>query len=212
MDMAARTGAWTPSGAPLPYDAEVEYIGGGGNQFVDTGLLVSDAYRVEMKAGFVSEPNSNDVWLMGDWNGYCFLFGYYMGLRVRVGKDTSSCSADVPYTSGAHIFRATDTNTSIDETNGGINWSFLPHNGRNIVIGKSWHVNRTHTERRFWYVKLLDRFGNLVRDFIPVRFTNSLGQTEGTMYDRVSGQLFRNAGTGAFIIGPDKVSQLGGGV
>ena len=43
-----------------------------------------------------------------------------------------------------------------------------------------------------------------VRDFIPVRFTNELGQSEGAMYDRVSGQLFRNAGTGSFVIGPDK--------
>ena len=43
-----------------------------------------------------------------------------------------------------------------------------------------------------------------LRDFIPVRFTNENGVSEGAMYDRVSGQLFGNAGTGAFIIGPDK--------
>ena len=41
-------------------------------------------------------------------------------------------------------------------------------------------------------------------DFISVRFTNELGQSEGAMYDKVSGQLFRNQGTGAFTIGPDK--------
>lgn len=46
--------------------------------------------------------------------------------------------------------------------------------------------------------------GVLVRDFIPVRFTNENGVTEGAMYDRVSGHLFGNAGTGAFVIGPDK--------
>lgn len=39
---------------------------------------------------------------------------------------------------------------------------------------------------------------------IAVRFTNEQGVSEGAMYDRVSGQLFRNAGTGAFTIGPDK--------
>lgn len=37
-----------------------------------------------------------------------------------------------------------------------------------------------------------------VIDLIPVRVNG-----EGAMYDRVSGQLFRNAGTGAFVIGPD---------
>jgi hypothetical protein len=41
--------------------------------------------------------------------------------------------------------------------------------------------------------------GVKVADFIPVR----IGQT-GYMYDKVSGQLFGNAGTGAFILGPDK--------
>lgn len=41
--------------------------------------------------------------------------------------------------------------------------------------------------------------GVLVRDYIPVR----VGQT-GYLFDNVSKQLFGNAGTGAFVIGPDK--------
>ena len=44
----------------------------------------------------------------------------------------------------------------------------------------------------------------LVRDLQPVRFTNEQGVSEGAMYDRVSGELFRNQGTGTFVIGPDK--------
>ena len=46
--------------------------------------------------------------------------------------------------------------------------------------------------------------GELVRDFQPVRLTNVRGQSEGAMYDKVSGQIFRNSGTGTFIVGPDK--------
>lgn len=45
---------------------------------------------------------------------------------------------------------------------------------------------------------------NIVRVFVPVRFTNELGVSEGAMYDKVSGQLFRNQGSGSFILGPDK--------
>ena len=41
-------------------------------------------------------------------------------------------------------------------------------------------------------------------DLIPVRFTNENEEPEGALYDRVSGELFRNAGLGSFIIGPDK--------
>jgi hypothetical protein len=56
----------------------------------------------------------------------------------------------------------------------------------------------------------------LVRDFIPVRFTNEFGQTESVMYDRANPTvgmnpdgsprtdgLYRNRGTGAFIGGED---------
>ena len=51
------------------------------------------------------------------------------------------------------------------------------------------------------YDKGVSADGTLVRDFIPVR----VGDV-GYMYDRVSGQLFGNAGTGEFIIGPDKTT------
>jgi hypothetical protein len=41
--------------------------------------------------------------------------------------------------------------------------------------------------------------GAVVRDFIPVRVGNV-----GYLYDKVSKKLFGNAGTGSFILGPDK--------
>ena len=60
---------------------------------------------------------------------------------------------------------------------------------------------------RIMSAKIKDASGNLLRDFIPVR-----KKDVGCMYDRVSGQLFSNAGTGAFILGPDAVPASGGGV
>ena len=42
------------------------------------------------------------------------------------------------------------------------------------------------------------RNNTLLRDFIPVRVSQI-----GYMYDKVSGELFGNAGTGNFIIGND---------
>jgi hypothetical protein len=48
--------------------------------------------------------------------------------------------------------------------------------------------------------KIYDTDGTtLLRDFIPVR-KNGVGY----LYDRVSGELFGNAGTGDFVLGPDK--------
>jgi hypothetical protein len=45
--------------------------------------------------------------------------------------------------------------------------------------------------------------GALARDYIPVRVGSGAGAV-GYLFDRVSGQLFGNAGTGDFTIGPDK--------
>lgn len=59
---------------------------------------------------------------------------------------------------------------------------------------------------RIMSAKIKDASGNLLRYFIPVR-----KKDVGYMYDRVSGELFGNAGTGAFIIGPDAASANGGG-
>ena len=61
------------------------------------------------------------------------------------------------------------------------------------------------TKIRIYSCKIYQN-GIIVSDFIPVRFINKRGETEGAMFDRVSGQLYRNAGTGAFIIGPDKTT------
>lgn len=50
------------------------------------------------------------------------------------------------------------------------------------------------------YGETIHTDGVLVRDFSPVR----VGSV-GYMYDRVSGQLFGNGGTGAFVLGPDVI-------
>jgi len=66
------------------------------------------------------------------------------------------------------------------------------------------------TPAKLWSCKLFEQ-ADLVMDLTPVRFTNEQGQSEGAMFDRVSGQLFRNAGTGAFGRGSDKTASNGGG-
>lgn len=43
-----------------------------------------------------------------------------------------------------------------------------------------------------------------------VRFTNENGVSEGAMYDRVTRKLFGNAGTGAFVLGPDVATPVMG--
>ena len=59
--------------------------------------------------------------------------------------------------------------------------------------------NRRGSSGKLYYCKIW-KGGSLVRDYIPVR----VGQV-GYMYDKVSGQLFGNSGTGDFVLGPDKI-------
>ena len=49
MALAARSGAWTPSSAPLPYDAEVEYLESTGTQYIDTGIKCEIGLAIYMK-------------------------------------------------------------------------------------------------------------------------------------------------------------------
>lgn len=48
------------------------------------------------------------------------------------------------------------------------------------------------------YGAIIEREGEVIRDYLPVR----VGQV-GYLYDRISGQLFGNVGSGEFILGPD---------
>lgn len=55
-----------------------------------------------------------------------------------------------------------------------------------------------YSKAKIYYCKIWNG-GALVRDFIPVR----VGQV-GYMYDKVSGELFGNSGSGSFTLGNDK--------
>ena len=57
---------------------------------------------------------------------------------------------------------------------------------------------------QIYFAYFTDKNKTFIRNFIPVRFLNESGEWEGAMYDSVTKQLFRNSGTGNFIIGPDK--------
>ena len=66
----------------------------------------------------------------------------------------------------------------------------------NIVLFR--HNSKYYWVGRLMFCKIYQN-NVLVRDYIPVR----KGMV-GYLYDRVSGKLFGNAGTGDFVLGPDK--------
>jgi hypothetical protein len=123
-----------------------------------------------------------------------------LGKIIFHGHDTTL--TDVLTSDGSYIIEIVANNSNFAElyTNGQPKgWGGIA----NIDDGSNFRVlfNRS-MENPFNQVLLRSckfmRGDELLRDFIPVRKGNI-----GYMYDRVSGQLFGNQGTGEFVLGPD---------
>jgi len=198
---------------PLPYDSDVEYIESTGTQWIDTGLPAREGLLVECVGNIIS------------WGENARLFGCVTGGRGRefgvstgrttdtqvyLGSAMSGCytssvpigqsghTFDLDSTAGSKVFRIDGNVISMWSTSLGVSLAnvFLFANAANSSYAS---VSRVSS-----FLAKDATTGQMLVDLVSVRFTNEQGVSEGAMYDRVSGQLFRNAGTGAFTIGPDK--------
>ena len=214
MLIAARNGFAV--GKSLPYDAEVEYLESTGTQYIDTGCdmavdgAIECGYRMS-SLSYVMQFGQSGIRLQQGGTIYNrFSFGFLDDLKrsiwladrynelnrnednnwntVRMDAVTGKCGYNGATATYSHNWNPQAVGLS----------SFYLFGTRNTVgvIERIGHVQISFM--RMW------KNGILIRDLTPVRFTNEQGQSEGAMYDRVSGELFRNAGTGAFTIGPDK--------
>ena len=189
---------------PLPYDAQVEYLKSTGTQWIDTGFSPTSDTSVEI--GYKTENAQLNTALFGsrityDDRSYCI----WANASGKIRFD---------YTSSGHDNK--DGPNSIARR-----WvDVSKRKNRNFVDDIECSANETNifscqdtaylfgmrdNNKANWlisaqvaYCRIYEN-GVIVRDFIPVR----VGDV-GYLYDRVSGQLFGNSGTGAFIIGPDK--------
>ena len=195
---------------PLPYDAEVEYIESTGTQYIDTGLKANETMAVQTKVAWmelgydkVAFASDNGSTFNGGFNlqvtGAGSVFRFVRGNQykdVRTPQNTYP-QADTFYdiSVGPNGIEVNGTLKAISDTSAFTTIGNLPlfawRRGANIMTGYMATVKLGPT-------KIYDG-STLVRDFIPVRFTNSNGQSEGAMYDRVTRKLFKNMGTGSFI-------------
>ena len=214
MMLGARTGAWAKSGAPLPYDAEVEYLENTGNQWIKTDFIPDQDSQVEFSFMNLNHDTSiYNLWVSGTFlsKNNTKMFG------VRISKSDSEIECfTMPvrlHYYGQNIgiklnaqFR--DKTWTIGDVSSDVASDFtcrapLPLLGINYGTTSYGYQVRAPFIGRIYSFKAWQN-GTLVRDFIPVRFANEDGASEGAMFDKASGQLFRNSGTGAFILGPDK--------
>jgi len=188
------------AGKRLPYDNEVEYLESTGTQYIKTGIVPDGLNRFEFTAAI---PGSNDCTIFMVDNGATgrkgvgiskynnnTIFGYKDGYTL-VGQNPASVKSYV--IDGGKLY--IDGELVADRGTSGI------QNNYEIVLfafNRNGSVLQVSGSVKIYSFKIYDANGVLVRDYIPVR-----KGTVGYLYDRVSGKLFGNAGTGAFSYGND---------
>lgn len=198
-------------GPALPYDAEVEYIESTGTQWIDTGIAAREGLIVECTGNILQYAAT--VYLFGCVGGsrtqqfgvytnaqdskYVYIAGAVSGLyttSVLIGKDRHIFVIDT--TAGAKTFSVDGSIEKTWDTSLGVTLS-------NIFLFARSDSSYTSASRMYSFSIKDAATGQMLLDLVPVRTTNALGECEGAMYDRVSGEIFRNQGTGAFGFGTD---------
>lgn len=185
-------------GKSLPYDAEVEYLIFN-KCSVNTGIKPSTNYKYYWKYLWTDRANYTYIFTNGGSSGNWFMFG---------GIEASNRTH-------IHIKSSTSLNSNIINANTLYEGSFM-RNGNNMEVrlnntlmaslaymdfqsSRNLIINDYRDFNIYMYnFSIYNENDVLILGLIPVRVG-----TTGYMYDKVSGQLFSNNGTGSFIVGPD---------
>ena len=203
-----------PPTPPLPYDAKIEYIKSDGNQIIDLGIKANensdifiefmvDSFSKGQRAtgvvdlfGATRNTDNTNKFYLAHWNSgpsVSFSIGPYSSSQLEWRQGLCPYLIGVRTTARLNWFKSSaygleKTNPFQKvpfETTGTLFLLKLPDaSWDSFFVGKLYACHYTDA--------------NVELDLIPVRKDGI-----GYMYDRVSGQLFGNAGTGSFILGPD---------
>lgn len=194
------------SAVKFPYDREVEYLASTGTQWIDTGVDAWGDIAFEVDIDFTQYYPTTD----GEY-GIC---GSHVGLGGKLVYVAAVRYASRRYVGGRDGVAYTNAPVAdfhgeraiiyVGKTTATINGTVWSGASVNVnESGKTFHLFAVNgygavVKGAIHYLKIW-KGGDVVIDLIPVRVG-----TVGYMYDRVSKQLFGNAGTGTFVVGPDK--------
>lgn len=211
----------------LPYDAEVEYIETDGNAFVNTGLFPDNGTGV--KIDFMCNKLNRANHLFGSVDASGYRFEAFVRTTNAETKNMSwywfsSSAQNINDGVAWYGRRATIEMNYMNSRKGLVDSvelvsfedSSVTLSTPVYLIGYDSNGSATVSQDLRLYSAQFTSGTVLVRDFIPVRFTNENGVSEGALYDRANPTvgmnpdgtartdgLYRNRGTGAFTIGPD---------
>jgi len=186
------------------YDAEVEYIEATGNQYIDTGIGITPAYRVEADFEFTQVSTKQQrVFEQYDTSGHLFAALYLNGSgKIGYAWDQNKVWSGVNVAISARRrwyvldgpnrllkVGATEEQLPLVADTGPPDTATLKHGS---------HDTGTKPTYGKWYSAKISLGGVLVRDLHPVRCGSV-----GCLYDRVSGTLFPSLGADPFLAGAD---------
>ena len=180
----------------------VEYLESTGTQWIDTGIKPTSTTKAVVDTAFTKGsvlgsiiPSYYSTW-------FCFTGGTAATVRYYYGS-ISNYDYMIDKTI-RHVY-GISKDFEIDGSVVYISYNTLTTGTQNIyAFGRIHNGNPNDLLKgKIFSLEIYDG-DDLVCDFTPVHFTNELGQSEGAMYDRVTGEIFGNEGSGSFIIGPDK--------
>lgn len=190
------------------YETEIEYLESTGTQYIDTGIkgFMNHTYEIDFQQ---VDTNKYRIWGVFGQQSY---IGYNMSLTYgntdwlirwesETSKSRSISTSNID--TNRHIIKIVDGQCYFDNISKGISDGHNTNTSinNNLFLFTINPANTTPTSNakvRIYSYKDIDKSGNIVRDFIPVR----VGAI-GYMYDKISKQLFGNVGTGDFVLGPD---------
>lgn len=194
---------------PLPYGAiPVEYIETAGNQWIDTNMQMGEGISCFARHQFVIAGNRQ---LMGSNVSRQYYGvsadGYIEFGAWNVGKTPIAVDEDKVYGISYSALNGNNVCGIYDEDGG----ELFRKSGAYFAFNGSFQLFHLHnynypfaSGHRIFFFSFTDiATEESLLKLIPVRFPNELGEWEGAMYDFVTENLFRNQGTGSFIIGPD---------
>ena len=190
----------------LPYDAEVEYLESTGTQWIDTGKVLSStgfAYDADILFKRIDTCQVFGGRTVADNIEADSLSLFIVGGMWRFDNFGSSISGPAVDTDTRYSVSLVDGKTTVN----GVEMETPVPTGHSS--GATVYIFAGHRPQasggvefqssiRLYSLKFY-QYGVLAADYRPVRVGDI-----GYLYDRVSGELFGNAGTGAFIIGTDK--------
>lgn len=184
-------------GGTLPYDSKIEYLEATGTQWIDTGILYQIGMSIHMNAVCTDRFTETQILAAPSASGACWLgalgykggsFGFGSSDSTVIGRSNVRTSMTWTYYSTRSLI--TGNNASIF-----VNRTTNPTTSPIYLFGCN---GRFLASARIYSCQIHDGDNNVLADFIPVR----VGQV-GYLYDRISGTLFGNSGTGSFVLGPD---------